>query len=172
MKTRLLEMFGTKAYFKWNQTTVGEEGHFELDNQKLKIILNEYDSIKLKSGTESGDITEIAFSRNINGQDVIKKTETNDSIKIFSIIFNGILDKFKSSKFPKTILFSAKKIGDVATEYDKRFKLYSKLQDRISRFGYEKFEPIENSTGTHFILTNLKLNKSDIENFKQIICKL
>jgi hypothetical protein len=171
-KISLLEMFGTRADIKWSSTSLGEEGSFQLDGQSLKIVLNEYDPIKLSTGTSTGDILEVGFSRTIDGKEVIKKTNTDDSIKVFSVIFNGLVDKFKAGGFPKTLFFSAKKIGEGAEEHEKRTSLYKRLQDRIGRFGYDKIDPIENSTGTQFILTSVKLSKEELEEVKNIVNKL
>jgi len=176
-KISLLEMFGTRANIKWSNTSLGEEGSFQLDGQSLKIVLNEYDPIKLSTGTSTGDILEVGFSITVDGKEVIKKTNTDDSIKVFSVIFNGLIDKFKVVGFPKTLFFSAKKIGEGAEEHEKRASLkraslYKRLQDRIGRFGYDKIDTIENSTGTQFILTSIKLTKEELEEVKTIVNKL
>ncbi len=170
-KTSLLEMFGTKAEIKWSPTSTGEEGTFHLAGQKLKIVLNEYKAIKLSTGTSTGDILEVGFSREVDRKDVITKTATSDSIKVFSIIFNGLIDKFKGN-FPKTIFFSAKKIGPGAGEYEQRKDLYTRLQDRIERLGYDKIDPIENNTGTQFILTSIKLTIDELAEVKTLVNKL
>ena len=171
-KISLLEMFGTRANIKWSNTSLGEEGSFQLDGQSLKIVLNEYDPIKLSTGTSTGDILEVGFSITVDGKEVIKKTNTDDSIKVFSVIFNGLIDKFKVVGFPKTLFFSAKKIGEGAEEHEKQASLYKRLQDRIGRFGYDKIDTIENSTGTQFILTSIKLTKEELEEVKTIVNKL
>jgi len=168
MKISLIEMFGTKADIKWKPSSTGEIGSFALGDQEFEIVYNEYDPIKLEGGASSGELVEVGFSRIKDDKPTIELTNNHDAIKVFSVILNGLHDKFMKGGYPTTLFFSAKR-GD---DYDRRASFYTKLQYRISKFGYDVVRPITNAHGTHFILTKTDLSGEDFAKLKKLVVAL
>lgn len=165
----LFEIFKTTVHVIWRSSPTGE---VELDGTRFKLILNEYDPIKLSTGISTNDLFEIAFAQlDEMDQEVIKKTSVKRPFQVLGVVYNGFLKKFRP-KWPTTIFFSTKGVNDEPDVYQSRVKLYSSLQDRISKFGYLSFSPIENRNGTHFILTKLQLTLAEQAEVKKLILEM
>ena len=164
--SELFESFNFKAYIVWSEESNSDIGKFNIADEFYKIVIEHFTlQIDVLENKKIEDVIQIGFSRILNGADFTSKIESENPNKVFSAVYNGVIEKIENINVD-AIVFSAKKInGDTLEFFEKRSKLYEKLAQWVSRrtkFGFIE-NKFQNTEGDHFILIIKKLNLSNDE---------
>jgi hypothetical protein len=131
----LHESFDFKVDLKWKQIRNSYYSIFDLDDREYKIEIKYFDLSEL-IGQEYKNSYEVSFTEKDKNS---KRDYTYDapggnpakhSIKVFSIVINGVQKKLKEIRSIDLVFFNAK---DTDAFFEERASLYQRLTSTLSK---------------------------------------